>query len=119
VQAHTLSRALAAAKVDHAITGPAGAARLAPFITAIPVTDVWVAEAALLDDVARVAQARVVQEGHNIVLRQAPGDAPLAFRTKVDDVWSADPFRLFHDLRQDPRRGREQADQLRKEVIGF
>jgi hypothetical protein len=119
VQAHTLSRALAAAKIDHAITGPAGAARLAPFITAIPVTDVWVAEAALLDDVARVAQARVVQEGHNIVLRQAPGDAPLAFRTKVDDVWSADPFRLFHDLRQDPRRGREQADQLRKEVIGF
>jgi hypothetical protein len=118
-QAHTLSRALTEAKIEHAVTGPAGAARLAPFITTIPVTDIWVTDAALLDDVATVAHARVVQEGHNIVLRQAPGDAPLAFRTKVDDVWSADPFRLFHDLRQAPRRGREQADQLRKEVIGF
>jgi hypothetical protein len=50
---------------------------------------------------------------------QAPGDAPLAFRTKVDDIWTANPFRLYHDLRQDPQRGREQADRLRKEVIGF
>jgi hypothetical protein len=47
------------------------------------------------------------------------GNAPLAFRRKVDDVWTVDPFRLFFDLRQDPRRGREQADRLRKEVIGF
>lgn len=118
-QAHTLSRALTEAKIEHAVTGPAGAARLAPFITAIPVTDIWVTDAALLDDVATVLQARVVQEGHNVMLRQAPGDAPLAFRTKVDGIWSANPFRLFHDLRQAPRRGREQADQLRKEVIGF
>jgi hypothetical protein len=72
-----------------------------------------------LKDVAAAAQADVVQEGQNIVLRQAPGDAPLAFRTKVDDIWTADAFRLFYDLRQDPRRGREQADRLRKEVIGF
>ena len=42
-----------------------------------------------------------------------------AFRKQVDGVWTANPFRLFFDLRQDPRRGREQAEQLRKEVIGF
>ena len=118
-QAHTLSRALTEAKIEHAVTGPAGAARLAPFITAIPVTDIWVMETVPLQDVAAAAHAEVVQEGQNIMLRQAPGDAPLAFRTKVDDIWTADSFRLFHDLRQDPRRGREQADQLRKDVIGF
>jgi hypothetical protein len=118
-QAKTLSRTLIEAKIEHAVTGPAGAARFAPFITAIPVTDIWVADTEPLSDVAAAAHADVVQEGHNIVLRQAAGDAPLAFRTKVDDVWTADPFRLFLDLRRDPRRGREQADQLRKEVIGF
>jgi len=118
-QAKTLSRALTEAKIAHAVTGPAGAARLAPFITAIPVTDIWVADTEPLNDVAAAAHADVVQEGHNIVLRQVQGDAPLVFRTKVDDVWTADPFRLFLDLRQDPRRGREQADRLRKEVIGF
>jgi hypothetical protein len=118
-QAQTLSRALTQAKIEHVITGPAGAARIAPFVTAIPVTDIWVKDTVPLKDVAAAAQADVVQEGQNIVLRQAPGDAPLAFRTKVDDIWTADAFRLFYDLRQDPRRGREQADRLRKEVIGF
>jgi hypothetical protein len=37
----------------------------------------------------------------------------------VNDVWVANPFRLFVDLRRDPRRGREQADHLREETIGF
>ena len=118
-QARTLSRALAEAKIEHAVSGPAGAAGLAPFITAVPVTDIWVAETVALDDAATAARAEVVQEGHNVVLRQAAGDAPLAFRQKVDDVWTANPFRLFLDLRKDPRRGREQADRLREEVIGF
>lgn len=118
-QAKTLSRALAEAKIDHAVTGPAGAARLAPYITAIPVTDIWVADTVALSEVAAAAHADVVQEGHNILIRQAAGDAPLAFRTQVDEVWTANPFRLFLDLRQDPRRGREQADRLREEVIGF
>lgn len=119
VQAKTLSRLLVQASIDHAVTGAAGAALLAPFITAIPVLDVWVAETANLDDVLTDVRADRVQDGHNLVLRQVPGDGPLVFRRRVQDVWTASPFRLFHDLRQDPRRGREQADRLREEVIGF
>jgi hypothetical protein len=118
-QAENLSRALAEAKIEHAVTGPAGAVRLAPFITAIPVTEIWVADTVALGDAAAAAHADVVEQGHNILLRQATGDAPLAFRQKVDDVWTVNPFRLFFDLRRDPRRGREQADRLREEVIGF
>ncbi|TAN22887.1 MAG: hypothetical protein EPN30_08065 [Actinomycetota bacterium] len=118
-QAKILSHALAAANFEHAVTGPAGAARLAPFITAIPVTDIWVADTVTLTDVVAAVRADVVQDGHNILVRQVSGDAPLAFRQKVDDVWTVNPFRLFLDLRHDPRRGREQADRLRKEVIGF
>lgn len=118
-QAATLSRALTEGKIDHAVTGPAGAARLAPFVTAIPITDVWITDTVALKDAADAGRADEVQEGHNVVLRQTTGDAPLAFRKKVDDVWTVDPFRLFYDLRQDPRRGREQADRLRQEIIGF
>lgn len=58
-------------------------------------------------------------EENPIVMRQAVGDTPLAFRRKLDGVWTANAFRLFFDLRNDPRRGREQADRLREEVIGF
>jgi len=118
-QAATLSRALCEANIEHAVTGAAGAARLAPFITAIPVTEIWITETVGLGDAAAAAGADVVDNGHNILFRQATGDAALAFRQKVQDIWTANPFRLFRDLRQDPRRGREQADRLREEVIGF
>lgn len=119
MQAKTLSRLLTEARIEHAVTGAAGAAPLAPFITAIPVTDIWIADTVALDDAAAAVRAETVHEGHNIMLRQVLGDAPLAFRQRVGDVWTANPFRLFFDLRQDPRRGREQADRLREEVIGF
>ena len=46
-------------------------------------------------------------------------DTPLAFREKAKGLWVANRFRLYGDLRSDPRRGREQADHLRQEVIGF
>jgi hypothetical protein len=118
-QARTLSRSLTEAKIEHAVTGAAGATRLAPFITAVPVTDIWAPETVALDTIAEVAGAEVVPEGHNIVFRQAADDGPLVFRQLVDDVWIANAFRLFYDVRQDPRRGREQADRLREEVIGF
>ena len=118
-QAKALSRALDEAGVDHAVTGAAGAARLAPFITAIPVTEIWVSEDASLETVAAAAGADIVTEGHNVLLRQADGDVALVFRDKVEGVWTANAFRLFYDLRHDPRRGREQADRLREEVIGF
>lgn len=117
--AATLSKALTAAGVDHAVTGAAAAARLAPFITAIPVTEVWVPDLSDLSAVADAAGAREVSEGHNVVVRSARDDLPMAFRGRVKDVWLADRFRVYLDLRADPRRGREQADRLRTEVLGL
>jgi DNA-binding IscR family transcriptional regulator len=118
-RARTLSVQLAAAGFDHAVTGPAGASRLAPFVTSIPVVDIWVTEAVDLDLAVEAVGAESVLEGHNVLLRQEPADAPLAFRNQVDGVWTVNPFRLYCDLRRDPRRGKEQADRLRQEVIGF
>jgi Transcriptional regulator, AbiEi antitoxin, Type IV TA system len=118
-QARTLSSLLAESKIDHAITGAAAAAGLASFITAIPVTNIWISETVALDDVAVATGVEPVSEGHNVVLRQAADDTALVFRRQVENVWVANPFRVYFDLRQDPRRGREQADRLRVEVIGF
>jgi hypothetical protein len=117
--AERLASGLERAGIEYAITGAAGANFVAPFLTAIPLTDVWVAATAAPDEVLRHTGADAVAEGQNLVLLQAKDNTPLLFRREVNDVWVANPFRLFVDLRRDPRRGREQADHLREEVIGF
>ena len=117
--ARSLSKRLAAAGVEHAITGAAAANRLAPFVTAVPVVDLWHEGSQGPEDVCEAAGAELVTEGSNILLRRAAGDGPLAFRELQDGVYLANRFRVYLDVRQDPRRGEEQAQHLRTEVIGF
>jgi len=108
---------LGRAGIDYALTGAAAANLVAPFVTALPVVEVWVAETAAPE--ALRAAADPVTEGQNVVFLQAKDDAPLAFREQRRDLWVANRFRLYADLRRDPRRGREQADHLREQVIRF
>jgi hypothetical protein len=103
----------------YAVTGAAAASLVAPFVTAVPVTEVWVTATAAAGDMIAAAGAAAVADGHNVVFLQARDDTPLAFREQAAGVWVASRFRLYADLRRDPRRGREQADRLRQEVIGF
>ncbi len=117
--AEILGRNLERAGVDHALTGAAGASLVAPFVTSVPVADVWVTAAVAREELCDAAQADPVIEGPNVVFLQGKDNVPLTFRERHGDLWVADRFRLYLDLRRDPRRGREQADHLRQEVIGF
>ncbi len=114
-----LGERLARGHIEYALTGAAAGRLVAPFITAVPVVEVWVADTAAAGELYDVTGARPVDEGQNVVFIQARHDAPLAFREQVEDLWVVNRFRLYVDLRSDPRRGREQADHLRSEVIGF
>jgi hypothetical protein len=114
-----VGRRLAEAGVDYALTGAAGASLVAPFVTAVPVTAAWVPAALDPQELWRVTQARPVTEGPNVVFCQADNDGGLAFRRQHGELWVTNRFRLYVDLLDDPRRGREQADNLRREVIGF
>jgi hypothetical protein len=114
-----VSEALEAAGIGHAVTGAAAAALLAPFVTSVPVTEVWVDSVVSLDDAVAAAGAEGVDSGANLALAQGSADEPLAFRQQDGSTWIVNPVRLFSDLRRDPRRGREQAERLRQEVIGF
>ena len=105
--------------IDYALTGAAAASLVAPFVTAIPVVDVWVRATAAPEELHKAAQTDPVTDGPNVVFLQARNDAPLAFREKAKDLWVANRFRIYTDLRRDPRRGQEQAEHLRREVIGF
>lgn len=105
--------------IDYALTGAGAASLVAPFVTAVPVVDVWVTSTAAREELYDAAQADPVNDGQNVVFLQGKNDTPLAFREKAKALWVANRFRLYADLRRDPRRGREQADNLRQEVIRF
>ena len=107
------------AGIPYAVTGAAAATRTAPLITAIPIMEVWLPAARPTNDLFEAVDAQPVTEGANLVLLQAKDDTALAFTRTQDGVEIVNVFRLYADLRRDPRRGREQADNLRQEVIGF
>jgi len=115
----TLGERLKKASIDYAFTGPAAGALVAPFITAVPVVDLYVTEQVAKQDLLTATEVEEVPDGQNIIFHQGRNDAALAFADKADNVWIVNRFRLYADLRRDPRRGREQAEHLRREVIGF
>ena len=114
-----LGRNLDRAGVECALTGAAAASILAPFLTAVPLAHVWVNELAAPEDLYAGAQADPAADGANVIFLQAKADGPLAFREQVQGIWLANRFRIYADLLDDPRRGKEQAQKLREEVIGF
>lgn len=114
-----LGEGLSNANIDHALTGAAAASIIAPFVTTITTVEVWVADATDPEVLFDHTPATPVDEGHNVTFLQAMDDTPLAFRQRRGGLWIVNAFRLYADLRRDKRRGGEQADHLRREVIGF
>lgn len=115
----SLCDGLESSGLDYALTGAAAAARIAPFLTNVPVAEVWLAGRADANAVGVELGATPVGSGPNMVFLQESNDGPLAFRAHDNHAWTVNVFRLYLDLRGDPRRGREQADLLRRQVIGF
>ena len=114
-----LGEGLSDARIDYALTGAAAASIIAPFVTTITVTEVWAAAATDRQEFFDHTPMTPVTEGHNVTVLQANTDAPLAFRQQSGRLFIVNRFRLYADLQRDKRRGVEQADHLRREVIGF
>lgn len=114
-----LGKGLAQTNIEYAVTGAAGGSLVAPFVSALPVIDVWIQETADMDGIFTLLGAEEVTDGHNFVVMQSKDDVALAFREEQNDIWVPNKFRLYADLLRDPRRGAEQAARLREEVIGF
>lgn len=117
--AHAVARALRRENVLYALSGMAAAAVLAPFLTAVSTAGFWIDEAQPLEDVVALLNAEVVESGANVILSQAKDNTPLAFSEYRADLHVANVFRIYYDARRDPKRGREQAEHLRGEVIGW
>lgn len=114
-----LCKGLDSVGVEYALTGSAAAVRIAPYISNVLVAEVWIASKVDTDAVCAEINAMPVESGPNVVFLRERNDTPLAFRTRTDNAWTTNIFRLYVDLLRDPQRGQEQAEHLRREAIGF
>ena len=92
---------------------------LAPFLTTLPAATFWVDAAHPLEDLVDSLDAESADRSSNLVLMQADDNLPLAFAGEQDGVQLTNVFRIYVDARADPKRGREQAEHARREVIGW
>ena len=110
---------LSRGNIEYALTGAAAGNILSPLVTAVPVIEIWASSALPAVDLCRAAKVEAVADGHNVVFLQARDNLPMRFTDDFGGVRVANRFRVYADLLHDPRRGREQAENLRREVIGF
>lgn len=104
-------------KADYALTLHAGASLVAPF-TRFAEVHVYV-EKADLDKWAKALNLRPSETGANVHLLVAPDAGVLYRRQTINRLTVVCKAQLYVDLFNYPARGREQAEFLRKEKMGY
>jgi len=117
--AGSVAHALGRENVRYALTGFAASELIAPLVTSVPEVAVWVGGARPLREMLTDVGGEPVDVGANLIMRRARDDGPLAFAVERDGVMLANPVRIYLDLVGDPRRGAEQAEHVRREVLGL
>lgn len=102
-----------------ALTSFAAALLVAPYVRGIGTVEWYVEEAAAIDGWVSALDLRPVEAGPNVVLR-VPYDEGVFYRTQtVQGKTLVGNIQLYLDLWADPARGREQAEFLRTQRIGY
>lgn len=109
----------AARRWRYAVTSFAAAALVAPFVHGIGTVQWYLGEDATAAQWVEALDLRPVESGPNVVLL-GPYDAGVFHRTQtVNGVTLVGNVQLYLDLSSEPARGREQAEFLRRQKLGF
>lgn len=104
---------------SYAVTLMLAAMHRAPFVTQTEQIALLLPGSADLKRLSSDSQLQAVDEGYNVLLLTTRTEGPLMYRQKQDNLWLASDIQLYLDLKASPGRGREQAEHLRRERIGF
>ena len=103
----------------YAVTSFSAASLIAPFVRGVGVTTWYINDAVAIEMWVRALDLRPVESGPNARI-YIPYDPGVFYRTQsIDDVTLAGNVQLYLDLYANPARGREQAEFLREQKIGF
>ncbi len=106
-------------QVAYAVSYEAAAQCYAPFLSSLSQVRVRLLPSTSFETAMSELGARVVNEGANLVVIEAKSAGELLFRQKVGGIWLAPPVQVYLDLLRAEGRGKELAEHLRKERIGF
>jgi hypothetical protein len=104
---------------SYALTHEVAAQRYAPFLTHVSQVRCRLLRSPAADAVIQDLKARPVREGANLTIVDVRSPGELLFRERIDDIWFADPIQVYLDLLSSEGRGKEMAEHLRREKIGF
>jgi hypothetical protein len=115
----TLGQVFAQHGIEYAITHEAAGQRYAPFLSSVSQVRCRVLNSREVERALGDLGARAVSEGSNFALIDAKSPGELLFREQVNGVWLASPIQVYLDLVSSEGRGKELAEHLRRERIGF
>ena len=101
-------------KARYALSGFAGAARMAPFVRYHRL-HCYVENK--VDELVKGLDLKSVTSGENLILMYPPDDGVFYNMQRVGGVWLVSPIQLYLDLMAASDRGKEAADFIYKEVI--
>lgn len=113
------AEACAANEAEYAITHEAAGQRYAPFLSAISQVRCRLMLGAPADGVLAALNARIVDDGANLVVIDVKSSGELLFRELIDGIWLASPVQVYLDLMFSEGRAKEMARHLRQERIDF
>jgi len=103
----------------YAVTSFAAASLIAPFVRGVGITTWYINDAMAVDSWAKALDLRPVESGPNVLLL-IPYDPGVFYGTQViNDITLVGNIQLYLDLYANPERGKEQAEFLRQEKLGF
>ncbi len=110
--------AKAAKKLDvkYALTGLAGASKVAPYVR---YDDVWLYVKGDVEGLVKELDLRPVTSGANVVILRPYDDGVFSGARALGNVQVVSDVQLFVDLYSYPARGREQAEMLMEKAIKF
>ncbi len=114
-----VAHACEAHDVEYAITHEAAAQRYAQFLSSISQVRCRMLVGSAVEEAIGALEARVVNEGINLVIMEAKSRGDFLFKQRVGDAWLASPIQVYLDLVHGEGRTKELAEHLRHERIGF
>jgi DNA-binding transcriptional ArsR family regulator len=105
--------------LDYALTEKSAAQIYAPYLTSVSRVTCRLLFDRHLDELYAELEARPVNEGANLDILETRSPGQLLFRERAGPVWIASPVQVYLDLLRSDGRGKEMAEHLRRERIGF